>query len=187
MKLWDSAVSAYQRLLRQLLPRGAYWRTSDAEPTMQLLDAVATHLDHAHGQVYTVGTTEASPGTANLMLTAWEEALGLPEPGGDPLASTSAERRQVALGKFLASGGQTPAYYIELAAGLGLSATIAEHPYAPGSRAGIARAGTELVGADAAFEWFITITGAGAGPIPRLETLINKTAPAHTVVHFVYV
>lgn len=182
MKLWNATTEDYKALLLALLPGGAFWRKGDDEPTVQLLQAVAQHFAHVHGLIYTIAASEASPGTATALLAGWERDLGLPDPClGQP--ATAAERRQVALAKYTATGGQTATYYVELAANLGLEITVTENPYTP-FYLGRGQFGDPLYSGQWAYVWRVTTTG--PGPIERLECLINRLKPAHTIVEFVY-
>jgi uncharacterized protein YmfQ (DUF2313 family) len=126
---------------------------------------------------------EWDPRTALETLPEWERVVGIT----DPSAVTS-ERQAAIAAKLVARGGQTAAYFEELAAFLGFVATVevtAPHTWrmnvdlsqSPGAalnvteaRAGVARAGDRVVNRDVA----------------ELESVINRAKPAHTVALFAY-
>jgi uncharacterized protein YmfQ (DUF2313 family) len=92
---------------------------------------------------------DAFPATTNELLPEWEKSLGLPDPYLGPDLSIDQRRAHVAA-KFTLRGGQTPAYFISVAAALGYTITIKQ--FAP-FRAGRSHAGVPAGGAAWAFAW----------------------------------
>jgi len=129
------AAPAYTDQLQALLPPGAAWsRRPDAQLT-QLLAAMAEEMARLDLRVDDL-TAEMDATTATELLSAWESAVGLP---GDctPLTNNLTDRRKAAASRVHARGGQTIAYFVAVAAGLGYYIEIEEtRPFAIGSTAG---------------------------------------------------
>lgn len=143
---------------------------------------------------------EVDPRGAPRMLEDYERVLGddpcLGPAAGLPLSI----RQQLAHQRWTNRGGATPAYFIALAAAVGVEITITESlPF----EAGVAAAGMELVAEAGRFEWIVNLpaptllvefeTGAADAGTPLgdfatspVECLIRAAAPAHTAVYFNY-
>ena len=187
----------YATQFQRLLPRGRIWHRAlglvqDADilalmPTWSRLQERLNDL-----------ITEIFPCTTDELLPEWEATLGLPDPCVGPL-DTIQERQAAVCVKFSLRGGQSKAYYEQIALALGSPITITEYkPFTAGDRAG-----TPLYGADWADAWKITSTqiaityfSAGvsvAGEPLRswgnnlLECTMERIKPAHTVLIFAYV
>jgi uncharacterized protein YmfQ (DUF2313 family) len=118
---------------------------------------------------------DAFPATAVQLLPEWEETLNLPGTG-----STS-ERQAAIVAALTATGGQSKAYFIALAASLGFAITITEYrPHRVSDT--VSR---PIAGADTIFSWLVTTRASGSHT--ALEAAIRQYAPAHTVVGFNYV
>lgn len=171
-------IGAYARQLKQLLPGGALWNLDQESWLSRLFLGVAGELARVDARGGDL-VNEWDPRTATETLPEWERILGLA-----PAGSTAA-RRAAVVRAYLARGGQTPAYFVELAARLGFVATVTEtdpHTWrldvAPGSyslttteaRAGTARAGDRISSRNQT----------------QLEAVINRAKPAHTVALFAY-
>lgn len=172
----------YLHLLQALLPPGAAFTREDAADLTKVLLSLATEL----ARLDTRGDAllaEDDPRTTAEMIAEWERAYGLPDPCTGPLA-TLAERRVALHTKVSATGGQSRAYFIALAAALGYTVTIDENVdgnqykwrvNAPAVTvrnflAGQSRAGDRLR------TWGNTL----------LECAITRLCPAHTLVLFGY-
>lgn len=187
----------YVQQFQRLLPRGRVWHrgiglVQDADLLALMPAWVRLHLrlNDLIAQIFPCSTTE--------LLPEWEATLGLPDPCTGPLATVQ-QRQAAVCTKFRAKGGQSKAYYIELAAALGFTITITE--FAP-FRAGINHAGDPVYGAAWAYAWQVssealTIWEFRAGlstagePLRAwnnavLECALRAVAPAHTVLLFVY-
>ncbi len=141
---------------------------------------------------------EADPTLAEQTLADWEADYGLPDPCS-PLGGSVEQRRASLLAKIATIGGQSPGYYIAVAAALGYVITITEYkPF----RLGWASLGAALMGPGWQFVWdvnapSITVSrftlGRSALGDPfwtigntELECRIRAIAPAHTMVRFKY-
>jgi uncharacterized protein YmfQ (DUF2313 family) len=116
--------SAYARQLQQLLPRGAAWWLEPGTTLSNLLQGLAEELARIDGRAATL-IEEWDPRTTAELLDDWERVYGLPDPcvGSNP---STAQRRASLVAKVMGLGGQTPAYFVAIAAALGFSITITE-------------------------------------------------------------
>lgn len=183
-------VGAYTRQLKTLLPRGILWRLDPESWLSRLLGGIAEEFARIDDRARDLAR-EWNPATAVELLPDWERVLGLPDTCIPISGSIAARQREVAR-KASATGGATPAYFVELAARYGFVATITENdpePYfwrmtvdmaASAStyrvttsrfRAGASRAGHRL----------------SSWSVAQLECVINRAKPAHTYVAFAYV
>lgn len=188
----------YLRQLQALLPPGPAWPRGDESIVGGLLAALAAELARIDGRAGQL-LEEADPrATAELFLD-WERVAGLPDAcvlafDGE---QAIAQRRTALIGKLTTVGGQSPDYYIGLAAAIGYAVTITEfaehsvnddveHP---------------LYGAAWNFAWQvnaalnsiteITVDDTVEDPLAAwgnalLECVINRLKPAHTTVLFSY-
>lgn len=194
----------YAGQMRQLLPMGAAWQFPAESNLAQLIAALAeefARIDARAGQLI----DEADPRTTLELLPDWERVLGLPDACFKAPDNVS-ERRVALRQKITGLGGQSRAYFTELAARLGYFITIEEHRPA---RVGM-RIGEHLNGPDWAFAWTVHVEPfegdlpdaqsffaqarigdelgvrlRGFGAID-LECAIRRVAPAHTIVLFAY-
>lgn len=144
---------------------------------------------------------ETDPGAAEEMLADYERVLG-EDPCIGPAGRLPIEvRRALAHQRWTARGAATPAYFIGLAAALGVGITITEsQPF----ECGVSSCDDELIAEAGRFEWIVTITAPALlmefevgvadvstplGDFARspVECLIRRAAPAHTSVYFSYV
>lgn len=187
----------YAEQLDALLPQGLAWpRESDAR-----MRALTRGLAEEFARVDARGDDllrEVLPNTTVEMLEDWERAAGLPD---TCVATTQTlqERRNAILSRLANTGGQSRAFFIELAAYLGFTITITEfRPF----MAGIGRAGDALYGEEWRHAWRVnapqtTIIAFRAGlsaagePLRKwgnelLECVFNRVKPAHSVLLFGY-
>lgn len=133
-------IAMYQNEMISFLPFGALWVNLNRYFRL-FLQAFAVELSRIHDSALTL-IRESNPGdsTLGLLLPRWEETLLLPEemPTG---IETEVERQRVVNAKLLTPGGQSRAYFRELAANLGLSIEITERGYWVPARVGVARVG----------------------------------------------
>lgn len=188
----------YLRQLQVLLPPGPAWPKDDAATLTRLLDALATELSRVDGRAQKL-IEEADPRTVAALFADWERVAGLPDAcaqafGGD---QTMAQRRAALVGRLTTLGGQSPAYFIGLAATLGYAITITEF------RAHCVNDDVEQPLYDTAwnFAWQvnavlntvtdITVDSTVDDPIAAwgnalLECVIKRLKPAQTAVLFSY-
>lgn len=191
-------VRAYAGQLAALLPSGPAWpRSRDARLTalLEALAVEAARIDERGGELL----AEMTPDTAFEMLADWELAAGLPDNCGGEVAETISQRRNALLARLRSLGGQSPGYFVALAATFGFDITVSEYrPF----RAGLSEAGDALTNGDWVFTWqvnapeetvFPFLAGLGAAGErlatwgnDRLECLLNRYKPAHTILIFTY-
>jgi uncharacterized protein YmfQ (DUF2313 family) len=186
-------VTDYLWQFQRLLPRGRVWhRGWGTLQAAALLTLMPTWV-RLHGRLNDL-IGEIFPCTTSELLPEWEATLGLPDPCIGEL-DTIQQRQNAVCVKFRARGGQSKAYFEQLAASLGVSIKIKE--FAP-FRASINRAGDPLYSGDWAFAWEIDAaattlvyfrTGVSTAGEPlvawsntTLMCLIERYAPAHTII-----
>lgn len=174
--------NAYARQKEQLLPRGLLWKLEPGSVLRSLLLGIAEEFARIDARAVLL-QDEWDPRTATETLDDWERTLGIPD-SETPLGATVNERRTNITSRLLVRGGQTPAYFVALAASLGYTVAVVETtantwrvdvspPYVATTtyfRVGTARVGDRLY-----------VRGA-----TQFEAAINRRKPAHTVVTFSY-
>jgi len=113
-----------QRALKALLPPGAVWPRDADSVQSQVFGALAptyARLTARDGNLL----TDAFPTTTLELLPEWEASVGLPDIC-TPLNPTTQQRVAAVAAKVLSLGGQSPAYYIAVAAALGFAVTITQ-------------------------------------------------------------
>lgn len=188
----------YREQLKALLPPGQAFPREPGTTMETLLDGLAeewARID-ARGEQLTI---EANPQLTSELLSDWERVAGLPDKCSGTLETTLQGRRQVLMAKLTATGGQSPAYFIAVAAALGYTVTIDEfRPFL----AGFSRAGDALTNGDWVYTWRVNAPEVTTIPFragqsvageplrawgnDTLECKINQLKPAHTIVLFGY-
>jgi uncharacterized protein YmfQ (DUF2313 family) len=171
----------YREHLQALLPRGAAWPREPGTVLTQVLDGLAQELARVDLRVENL-LDEINPRTTYELLSDWERVLGLPDPCV-PAGQTTAERRSAVAAKIAATGGQSRAYFIALAAALGYTITITEQVDGLPHKWRV----------NAALNTFVEFTCNSPCTDPlrewgneTLECAINQRAPAHTTLVFGY-
>ncbi len=130
-----ATASDYAQTLAQLLPPGQAFSQEPGSIYGQLLNGVAEELariDARGGQLI----EEAFPDTTNEMFSSWLAMVGVPDVCSDVAVTVTDERAQL-IQKLTAQSGQTPAFYVLLAASLGYTARVLEFKeFVAGSYAG---------------------------------------------------
>lgn len=188
-------VEAYARQLLQLLPRGAAWEVEPQDVRWRLLLGIAEEFARVDARAGVL-VDEADPRTTSELLTDWERVFGLPDPcvGSD---LTLAQRRAALLARYTGLGGQTPAYFVGVAAALGYTVTITEfRPYSVNDSVD-----TPLYDDPWAYAWQVnaplntigefTVDTPVSEPLAwwgnaALECVLTRLKPAHTRVLFAY-
>lgn len=188
----------YRQQMQALLPQGAAWpRDEDAQLT-QLLRALAEEYARVDGRAIQL-VEEADPRTAAELLTDWERVAGLPDNCSGLLAETQQGRRHDLVSKLVSQGGQSRAYFVELARAMGFTVKISEYrPF----RVGVAHAGDQLSNGDWRHTWSVRApinttvkfrVGVSAVGEPlalwgnaSMECRIRHYRPAHTNLFFSY-
>jgi uncharacterized protein YmfQ (DUF2313 family) len=188
-------------MLQALLPTGAAWnRTPDAQLT-HLLQVLAQEFARIDARSVDL-RNEADPRTALESLSDWERVVGLPDQC-IPVTGSVRERQLAVATKIAGLGGQSRAYFIDMAGNLGFSIEIEEFvPFTTESavnedvmddswafawRINLLNDNDD---SDFASAWFTTESGVDESirsfGSNQLECLIRRAAPAHTYVLFAY-
>lgn len=190
---------AYYRQLRLLLPPGPAWDV-ELHPGLDFLlrkggETLAREDLRAADLL-----AEADPATVRELVPDWERVMQLPDACMGE-APTFDDRQLAVRRRMLEVGGQSPAYFVELAVSRGYpNARVIEHraPRFGRSRFGVAHFGTW----SAQFMWTLD-TGPrrrlgrrfgvahfgdrwGGNPSASLECVVRRAAPAHAVEHIKY-
>jgi len=198
-------VDDFHALLMDLLPRGAAWPRIPGTVLWNfwLVPADVYALVHS-SDCYLLA--EAYPCGAVDLLPEWERMVGLPDECTEPYWPLPLVAQQTLVcAKLAMRGGQSRAYFIDLAARWGFTITITEHP---AWRLGIDRlcegeSGPGIVPPVGAcmYWWEVNVTAIDTicppgddvppedcwTPDPALlECIIRRDAPAHTLVTFNY-
>lgn len=193
------SASDYHAQLRSLLPPGPAWELEFNPGLDQLLQRAGAVLAVEDLRAADL-LAESNPDTVRELVPDWERVMQLPDPcmGESP----KFEDRQLAVRRRLVEvGGQSPAYFVELAIAQGYpNAKVIEHraPRFGRSHFGSARFGTWA----AQFMWTLD-TGPrrrigrrfgaayfgetfGGSPNGALECLLRRSAPAHALEFIKY-
>lgn len=117
------SAEAYARQLKQLLPRGRVWNLEPGSLTSKVLLAIGEELARVSGRAGNL-LDELDPRTALELLNEYEQMLGLPDDCMTEIPISTTERRVAVAAKLAAEGGQTPEFYIALAANLGFADAV---------------------------------------------------------------
>ena len=192
------SVADYTSALQGLLPTGLVWPRKSDGVQFAVVRALAQSYQQSDDSAVEL-LEGAFPATATIMLTDWENTLGLPDDCAIGENDSIALRQKAILSKLFSTGGQSASYFIGLAKALGYDITVTVYRQA---RAGMSVCGDALNGENWPFTWLVTapettISYAQAGqsyvgdPLrswgnKRLECRLNALAPSHTIVKFGY-
>jgi uncharacterized protein YmfQ (DUF2313 family) len=191
----DYSAADIQAGLASLAPQGRAWSRDAGSSFMLSLGALSpTHQRSAIAAAALL--VDAVPTTTTALLPEWEFSLGLPDRDAPP-TQTISERQAAAAAKWAARGGQTPAYFIRLAAILGYVITITQFaPFKFGQTFG-----SPLLGGAWAHAWQANVPTFTVQPFQfgdafgtafasfggtYLQRKILSGSPAHTVLIFNY-
>lgn len=187
--------------LLALVPSGFAWNRDQGGMLAAFLLPWATELARIESFAEQL-LTESDPRAADYLLTDYERVLG-PDPAGrDLLALTTALRQLIVFQRWTARGGASAAFFIALAASVGITVTIQNITTA---KCGVARCGasacvptpeqykwivtTPLVGIDVPYCGAARCGAANSGgriiPSP-IEALFAIFTPAHTEPVYAY-
>lgn len=190
------SAARYRDLILRLLPRGFAWRREAEKNTYKLVAALAEELFRVDGRGMNM-LDERDPRTTLELITDWERFFGLPGSCGE-LSPTLEGRRGDVLARLNSLGGQSKAYFRQVAANAGYEITIEEFaPFYAGDLAG-----QPVYGYEWAHVWLVRASGVEIVPfqvgihgvgdplrefsLDSLECLINELKPAHTRVVFAF-
>ena len=168
--------------LKALLAQGLAWTRDHGTNMHKVLGGIAAEAARIHDRADDL-MAEMDPSQTTELLLEWEAVWGLPDPCTGQL-ETLQERRAALLARIKSVGGQSPGFFIRLAASLGYTITIDENVggdptvwrvNAPETtvrwfRAGQSRAGEQVR------SWGNAL----------LECAIIEVNPAHLTVLFAY-
>ncbi len=193
----NSNADSYREQIIKLLPQGMAWNTDPSSNFYKVIDAMAQEFARVDAMC-TLLVDESFPDTTLQLLPNWERVAGLPDECSE-LGDTIQVRRMNLLAKIAARGGQTIAYFIEVALKMGFTITISEYnPFRVDYSAVEDGLNDEdwqfafLVSApEETVVWFRSGGSAAGEPLAtwgneRLECLINRLKPAHTLALFAY-
>jgi uncharacterized protein YmfQ (DUF2313 family) len=190
-------LAAYARQLRALFVPGLAFADEAQSNLSKTFDAMAEELVRIDARAEQL-LAEWDPRTAFELLDDWERALGLPD---DCVvgAQTLEERRAAVLNKLTMIGGQTKAFYVAIAAKLGVTVTCTDFTE---FLAGHSSAGDPVSNGD----WVHTLE-IGGPPVSvqlfragrstagdrlatwgndRLECALRDQKPGHAIIVFTY-
>lgn len=181
--------------LQALLPTGPIWPREPGATLTKFLQAWADELARVDGRAGDLAN-ELDPATTFELLPDYERVCGLPG-GCAYVAGGLAERRAAVKSQISARGGQSPGYFIELAAAAGYQVSITEfRPFTADGTCDLAVCGDDWahawqVGAPETTVREMTADGTCAEALAswgneRLECLLSAKAPSHTVPIFSY-
>jgi len=166
----------YIAVLQSMLPRGKVWPRDADAPLTLALQGLAQSFAEATARANNL-LTVAFPATVDDMLPEWNETLGLPGLTGYTGSDLATQQAQV-VAAFTDAGGQSPAYFIGLAATLGIPITINGYrPYRVNDHVN-----DPITGQPWAHVWRVNVPAGYDYTV--LETLFNLYKPAHTTVLF---
>lgn len=185
--------------LLALLPPGWVWPTDPASTMGRVLTPLATALSTIEAEAARLQQEAVGPREAVDLLEAYERLLAGAADGIDTASLSAADRQAVAHQRWIARGGQSPAYFIQLAAALGTAITITEQI---ASQCDLAECDDEITPDSEAFVWIVNLPtdrlinaecdvtecGDALGDIVLsiCEPVIRAFRPAHTLVVFNY-
>lgn len=168
----------YTGMLRALLPPGAAWNMEAGDTRLDMLAALAEEFARLDARADEL-LIEADPRTSTELLPEWEAFLGLTASG------TVAERQGAVVALLIAQREQTAAFYIELAAAMGIPITITKDWVA--FRVGASGAGNLVGGGEWEFIWTVHAPAATSVEArAAMEALFRKFKQSHSIVHFIY-
>src|SRR5262252_9239665 len=119
----------YAEAFAALLPRGPAWPREPDTVLMQLVGGLAQIFGYVDSRAGDLLERESDPRYTTEMFTDWERNWGLPDPcffHGDGTGDL-ATRRMLLLLKMTLLGGQSRAFFVDVAKKLGYSIIIHEH------------------------------------------------------------
>lgn len=176
---------AYVKLLKQLLPPGAAFNVEAGSTVSKVLDAIADEFVRIDARSVDL-MNEADPRTANETLADWEKMLSLPDLQVPVIPATTAGRQVAITQKYVATGGQTAAFFIALAAACGYVVTITTF-VAKILRVGF-RVNDRVYGAEYAYAMQFNVSPPAGTALAHadFERVIRHATHAHIKDIFVY-
>lgn len=196
----------YFKLLRKLFPKGWAWNAKRLDDTTlkKLISSLSFEPCRIEEEAIKF-LNDVYPNTTTDLLEDWERVLSLPDECDLDLDKTVTERQERVMQVLTSRGGQSPNFFINLAAQFGFDIGVIDVIDHTPFRAGIARVGDRLTNGSWLYTFTIEIPAdAGglkrfkasegrAGDVllaasnPTLECLIQKHKPAHTIALFAFI
>lgn len=200
-----SIKNKYIGLIKDLFPQGWAWNIRDLSLIDKLLGAISTEFCRVEERAIKF-SDELDPKTTFEMIDNWERLLGIPDECTPADADPSLFERRVRIcQKLVTGGGQSPAFFKEIASQLGYDADIIDVQNFKDFRVGEARVGDRLSnGSTPGTGWGYTFAIVAPAELTRafrvgqstvgerlqiaendtLECVIQKFKPAHVNVLF---
>lgn len=187
--------NAVGRQLAIHLPPGSIWPRQNASVVGTISTALGAGMRRLMGRAADL-LQDVPHDTLSERLPEWEQTLGLPDPCLGPSPTMEQRRRSVRVA-IAARGGQSIAYFTNVALQLGVTITVQE--FAPFRVTG--RVGSRIFGSDWAHLWVVTLpptrieyfrAGDRVGGRLRtwgdsqVECVLTALKPAHTILRFAY-
>lgn len=170
------AVNDYVSALQALMPRGLAWPRDASATQTALLAGLAPSFQRVNADANQL-LVDAFPATVDDLIAEWNATLGLPGLTGYTGTDLPTQQQQV-VAALTDSGGQSAAYFIDLAARLDLPIAISGYrPYHVNEAVNL-----PMYGQPWAHAWLVTVLS--ADDCSALVQLFNLYKPAHTVVIF---
>lgn len=192
-----SSADDYQQQLVNLTPPGNAFPTDPSSTWVAFLSVLAQTFARIDENI-TLLVDESFPDTTLQLLPNWERVAGLPD-ACSVLGDTIEIRRQNLLAKLTARGGQTKQYLIDVALSLGFIITITEFSAFEVDKSAVEdalcdetwRFVFEVNAPSETVTWFRSGNSSAGEALAvwgnaRLECLINRLKPAHTIALFAY-
>lgn len=192
----SQSIAKYKAMLAQLLPPGDAFKNTDGW-LGRVLESIAAELVRVDTRTDDL-IREADPRTTYELLPDWERVCGLPDECTGA-GKTVEERVQILVAKLIQRGGQSRAFFKELAAALGYDADIIEfEPFCAGSSAGDpdynndwSHAFALVIPDEITVRYFSAGRSVAGEPLATwgddaLECIVSRAKPAHATVLFYY-
>jgi uncharacterized protein YmfQ (DUF2313 family) len=179
-------ISWYESMMINLLPVGVLWTRLNTT-FHNTLQAFAVEMVRIHRLgLKLLDESDPRKTTNELLLPAWERNFLLPDElplGGE----SELDRQQVVYAKVINSGGQSRAFFINLAETLGLTITITEGSTLEAARVDTARVDTARVndvGNNLIWNIEFTAEPTTGALVDKFKSMIERLKPAHTFVTY---
>lgn len=167
----------YAGRVLELLPRGRAWSRDRDGLLAKLAEAISVEGGRVGARAVAL-SRETFPASAEDLLGRWERFVR--PPGALPAPVETRRARLVA--KLRSRGGQSQAFFRELAAGLGYDSVDFKRPPPAFRCGGEATCGDPLRGGDWLYVWIVET--ASGDDDDALEALIISQAHTYTIVLF---
>ncbi|WP_454843322.1 putative phage tail protein [Pseudomonas gorinensis] len=170
----------FTEALLGLLPRGRVWPKELGSVHAQAISCFAPTFQRISDTAVDL-IADVFPASTNDLLTEWELTLGLPDACTVPGSQTFSERQKAVADKISAAGGPQRAYYIQMAAQLGVTVTIDEYQFLTVDNA---RTGDFLYGDGWPWGWLASAPSALYGSVnaAMLACRLQQEKPEYTDV-----